>query len=449
MDKAEHFKVLQAELDWMQEIMEQVIRSYLKHEGHEKSYLNIEPPNLKSSETLYAQLVREHQLSFLQRLALALCLTPLLRPQALDLFFGKNKLIDRPFTEFGGLTSDRHSGFLPTLQTFYFLSAGTAPEKMVEAMEVVQPSGCLVKEGIVVLGKLEDSLPEQARPLQLGRGWLDYFLTGRRPDVSQRAEFPAQRITTNMEWEDVVLSEAVRRSLNEMANWLLHGDDLLNNWGLKKMIKPGYRALFYGPPGTGKTLTAALLGKSTGKDVYKIDLSMLVSKYIGETEKNLEKVFRVAEEKNWILFFDEADALFGKRTNANSSNDRFANQQTSYLLQRVESYPGVVVLASNLKGNIDTAFSRRFQSMIHFPMPDVEERLKLWQNAFSLGCRLEEGVDLPAIAETYEISGGAIINVLRSCALEAIKNDKKTVGYQALLHGIRKEFKKENKTVAV
>lgn len=449
MDKAEHLQVLYAELDWLQEIIEQVIRSYLKHEEHEKSYLDIAAPNLEDSEAFYARTARELQLTFLQRLAIALSLAPLLRPQALDLFFGKNQLIDRPFTEFGGVVSDRCSGFLPTVQTFYFLAASTAPEKMQEAIEALQPSAPIVKEGIVGFGHLEEGLPEQSRLLWLGRDWLGYFLSGKRSDPSNSVEFPAQRVTTKMNWEDVVLRDAVMGELNEMENWILHGNELLNDWGLDKMIKPGYRALFYGPPGTGKTLTAALLGKTTGKEVYKIDLSMLVSKYIGETEKNLEKVFRVAEEKNWILFFDEADALFGKRTAANSSNDRFANQQTSYLLQRVESYPGLVILASNLKGNMDAAFSRRFQSMIHFPMPETEERLQLWQNAFSMGCQLEDEVDLFSIAEDYEINGGAIINVLRYCALAAIKNGRKTVGEQELLEGIRKEFKKENKTIAV
>ena len=148
-----------------------------------------------------------------------------------------------------------------------------------------------------------------------------------------------------MAWDDLVLDDLVHEQVQEINTWLEHGATLMSDWGLYRKIKPGYRSLFYGPPGTGKTLTASLLGKTSGRDVYRIDLSMVVSKYIGETEKNLSKIFDTAENKNWILFFDEADSLFGKRTATNSSNDRHANQQTAHLLQRVEDFPGVVILA--------------------------------------------------------------------------------------------------------
>jgi SpoVK/Ycf46/Vps4 family AAA+-type ATPase len=224
---------------------------------------------------------------------------------------------------------------------------------------------------------------------------------------------------------------------------------LMTEWGLENKIKPGYRTLFYGPPGTGKTLTATLLGKSTNREVYRVDLSMIVSKYIGETEKNLSKIFDVAQHKDWILFFDEADALFGKRTTASSSNDRHANQQTGYLLQRIEDFPGVIILASNLKENMDEAFSRRFQSMIHFTMPSPEERMLLWEKAFSGTCTLETDIDIEKIAEQYELSGGAIINVLRYCALTAIQKKGTVVSKNDLLEGIRREFKKENRTLGV
>lgn len=140
---------------------------------------------------------------------------------------------------------------------------------------------------------------------------------------------------------------------------------------------------------------------------------MVVSKYIGETGKNLANVFDQAENKNWILFFDEADALFGKRTQASSSNDRHANQEISYLLQRVEDFPGTVILATNLKANIDEAFARRFQSVIYFPTPEADLRLRLWQGVLGDKCRLAEDVDLVDLAEKYALAGGAILNVVR------------------------------------
>jgi SpoVK/Ycf46/Vps4 family AAA+-type ATPase len=217
--------------------------------------------------------------------------------------------------------------------------------------------------------------------------------------------FPAQRITTEMEWEDLVLNAQTLQQIRDLEAWIAHGPTLLYDWGMKKRLKLGYRALFHGPPGTGKTLTASLLGKYTGKDVYKVDISMVVSKFIGETEKNLANLFARAENKDWILFFDEADALFSKRTNVRDAHDKYANQEVSYLLQRVENYDGLVILASNFKSNIDEAFLRRFQSIIHFPLPNPKERLQLWQMSFPDQVQLAEAVNLSALSANYELSG--------------------------------------------
>ena len=153
-------------------------------------------------------------------------------------------------------------------------------------------------------------------------------------------------------------------------------------------------------------------------EVYRVDLSMIISKYIGETEKNLAKVFDLAENRNWILFFDEADALFGKRTSTNTSNDRYANQEVAYLLQRIEDFPGMIILATNLKSNIDEAFSRRFQSVIYFPMPTDELRRELWQNMLPKEWLGNNAEQLLNIAAETELSGGSIINVVRRCALK-------------------------------
>ena len=185
--------------------------------------------------------------------------------------------------------------------------------------------------------------------LSISQEVLDMFTIGeaRKPNFSP--EFPAQLLTTKMEWPDLFLSPHVMVQLEEIETWITHHDTLMKDWGMEKILKPGYKALFHGPPGTGKTTTVALLGKKTKRDVYRIDLSQMVSKYIGETEKNLAKVFDRAENKEWILFFDEADALFGKRTSTRDAHDRFANQQVSYLLQRIEDFNGLVIMATNLK----------------------------------------------------------------------------------------------------
>lgn len=435
------------EINWLVHVINQVIITYLKQEGHENNWMDIPVPDLTDDDSPYALKVKEWELNTFERLALVLAIAPHIRPEALDIFFGKNQMYDRGFTEFGGVVNDAHNGFLPTGQTFNFLVSANDYTLRTEVSRILSKEHMLMKEQALRLGTTEDFIPKLNGVLSIDEKWMHYFFTGEQLLQEHSPSFPAQRITTRLEWEDIVLDDAVMRQVMELNAWLKHGEVLLNDWELDKKIKPGYRALFYGPPGTGKTLTATLLGKASGKDVYKIDLSMIVSKYIGETEKNLSRIFDIAEHKNWILFFDEADALYGKRTAANNSNDRHANQQTAYLLQRIEDFPGVVILASNLRGNMDEAFSRRFQSMIRFKVPLVEERFQLWQNAFSGKCSLSPAVDLWKIAEEYEITGGAIINVLRFCALSAIERSDTVVTQEELLSALRKEFEKENKTL--
>ena len=182
------------------------------------------------------------------------------------------------------------------------------------------------------------------------------------------------------------------------------------------------------------------------RPVYRIDLSKVVSKYIGETEKNLASLFDHAQHQNWILFFDEADSLFGKRTESRNANDRAANQQVSYLLQRIEDFPGIVILATNLRSNLDDAFARRFQSIIHFAMPTAEQRVQLWEDNFrDKPYRLAPDVDLARLARDYELSGGSIINVLRYACLRAIVRDPQEIQPQDLFDGIRKELHKEGR----
>jgi SpoVK/Ycf46/Vps4 family AAA+-type ATPase len=206
--------------------------------------------------------------------------------------------------------------------------------------------------------------------------------------------------------------------------------------------------MFHGPAGTGKTLTAALLGRQFGKEVYKIDLSQVVSKYIGETEKNLENIFSKAERKDWILFFDEADALFGKRTQVQNAHDRYANQEVSYLLQRVEDYPGLLILASNFKNNIDEAFLRRFHSILHFPLPGPAERLELWRKTMPTLIPAAPGVDLRALSEKYELTGAAILNIVHYASLQALAKGDAAIPPESILEGITKEYRKENKTMS-
>ena len=174
---------------------------------------------------------------------------------------------------------------------------------------------------------------------------------------------------------------------------------------------------------------------------------MVVSKYIGETEKNLAHVFDRAQGKDWILFFDEADALFGKRSETKDAHDRYANQEVAFLLQRIEQHDGIVILSSNYKKNIDAAFYRRLQSIINFPLPQAQERLRLWQKAIPEGFEFEEGLDLKLMAEKYKLAGGAIMNVIRHSCLKATVRNSLAIGLSDLLEGISRELDKEGKMV--
>jgi len=404
-------------------------------------------PDLSGEHSVYADFVNYYQLSDEERFLLILALIPHVQPHLLDVFFSQNKSSGRGYTEFGGIKGTRHSGFIPTIETALFLLAGNDLASRFSLYRLFEPDHIFSAHNIITFDHNNSAEPFYSSAINLSDEYVDFFTIGsfRNPQFS--LEFPAKRLTTRMEWEDLIVDEFTARQLDELRIWLQHGSRLYEDWGMAKKLKPGYKVLFHGPPGTGKTLTAALLGKMFGLNVYRIDLSMVVSKYIGETEKNLEKVFRKAENKNWILFFDEADALFGKRTGISDAHDKYANQEIAYLLQRLEDYPGLVILASNMRNNVDEAFTRRLQAIIHFQKPQPRERLRLWNNAFSTACHPPAKEEMERIAQQYELSGGAIMNVVQYASLMTLNRNATTITVDDLLQGIRKEFRKEGKTL--
>jgi len=407
---------------------------------------DMQVPDLSDDHSVYADFVNYYKLNTDERLLLILALIPYVQPNFLDPFFSVNKALGRGYTEFGGVKGSRHSGFIPTIETAMFLLAGNDLAYRFKLSSLFEPEHVLLAHNILQLDQGSSSEPFYSSTLTVTDEYVDFFTAGslRKPQFSP--DFPAKRLTTGMDWSDLVVDEYTMHQLDEIRIWLQYGPVLQNEWGMNKKLKPGYKALFHGSPGTGKTLTAMLLGKLFGLDVYRIDLSMVVSKYIGETEKNLEKVFKKAENKNWILFFDEADSLFSKRTSISDSNDKYANQEVAYLLQRLEDYPGLVILASNMRNNVDEAFTRRLNSIIHFQKPQSGERLRIWKNAFSKVCTPPDEYHLEQIARSHELSGGAIMNVVHYASLMALNRGDKTIAVDEILQGVKKEFKKEGKT---
>ena len=432
---------LELELEWLAASLEARLAAYFQQEPRAVA----EPPALGDSP--YARFVALHQLTPPERLVLILALTPHLRPQLLDVLWARNEAIQRGFTEFGGWASSRHGGFLPTGETAAFLLGGDDLDTRFELLALFDEAHPFTRFGVLRMESTPTNEPMLSGALVVAREYVLELCRGIEHRPSFSSEFPAQRIHTALEWSDLVLPHAVLAQLEEIRHWILYSGTLLDDWGMRAKLMPGFTSLFFGPPGTGKTLSACLLGKHCGCDVYRVDLSLVVSKYIGETEKNLARIFDTAESHGWILFFDEADALFGKRTRVDDSRDRYANQEVSFLLQRVEAYDGVVILASNMKSNIDDAFLRRFQSIIQFPMPKPAERERLWREAFSAQSRLGDDVDLARLAARHELSGGSIMNVVRFASLRALSRNSNLIIGEDLDEGVRRELHKEGRSV--
>ncbi|MGZ3766625.1 MAG: ATP-binding protein [Mucilaginibacter sp.] len=350
------------------------------------------------------------------------------------------------FPEFGGVRGNNHRGLLPTGETVQFILAGGNIEKRLLAQRLLT-DGLLIKHAILSVESVKDGEPLMSGRIIPDQEWIHRLITGSEITPKFSPDFPAKKIITAMTWDDLVLNNYTQSQLSNIITWVEHNATLMQDEVMKRKIKPGYRALFHGPSGTGKTLTATLLGNHLKKDVYRIDLSQVVSKYIGETEKNLEKVFTKAENKNWVLFFDEADALFGKRTNVQNSHDRYANQEVSYLLQRIEDYPGLLILASNLKSNMDDAFLRRFHTIIHFSPPNAAERLKLWEKAMPDSYQPEPSMSLKELADKFELNGAAILNIVHYAALQSVSRKDQYIRKADVMEGIRKEYRKEERTM--
>ena len=422
-------------VEWFSQVLTAAIQLYFRQECRLESIEEVQPLR----DGWLEQVTGQPDIRFEERVVVMLALMPHVRPQALDIFFVQNRDFDRQYTEFGGWKGLSHGGFLPTGETASFIIAGDDTERRGDVLRLFGREHWFYRKDILRLEGAGEGEPLLSGQLRVSDGFLSRVLLGEeyKPDYS--TGFPAKRVTTELEWKDLVLDYRVSAELEEINTWIASHKTVMEDWGLSRYLKAGYRALFYGPPGTGKTLAATLLGKKNKMDVYRVDLSMIVSKYIGETEKNLARVFDMAENRNWILFFDEADALFGKRTSTNTSNDRHANQEVAYLLQRIEDFPGTVILATNLRSNIDEAFSRRFQSVVYFPMPGEELRRELWRNMLPKKWLGRNADGLVALAAETELSGGSITNVVRRCALQLVMSGRKTLDERTLKDALEKE----------
>jgi hypothetical protein len=276
---------------------------------------------------------------------------------------------------------------------------------------------------------------------------LGPWLLGRRPEIPDgTAEFPAVPLSTVHRLDHVIVPTAVTAALAGLVARIRDRRRIVHDWGFGRHHDDvgGIVALFHGPSGTGKTMAAAVVAREAGLPAFRIDLSRLVSKYIGETEKNLARVFDVAQRLDCVLVFDEADAIFGRRTEINEARDRYANQEVSYLLQRIERHRGVVVLTTNLLANIDEAFQRRIGVVVAFPVPSPVERRRLWRGVFPPELPLAE-LDVEGLAERYDLTGAQIRDATLDAAYLAA-DDGQVVTGEHLLTAIRRQYAKAGRT---
>jgi hypothetical protein len=269
---------------------------------------------------------------------------------------------------------------------------------------------------------------------------------GARHASSSRLGELATRLEPAYSWSDLVLAERPMEVLRSISAYLRHRDRVLSEWGYEATVSrtQGIKVLFAGDSGTGKTMAAQVLGAALGLEMFRVDLAGTVSKYIGETEKNLERIFSAADGSNAILFFDEADALFGKRSEVTDSHDRYANIEVAYLLQRMEAYPGAVILATNFRRNLDEAFVRRLDFVIDFPFPEPDDRRRIWEGVLPPAAPVADDVDLDFLANRFKLSGGAIRNCSLAAAFSAADEDAQ-IEMRHLVRAVAQEYAKQGR----
>ncbi len=461
MDHQANIIFLARELEWLKKLIQARFALYFEGQLEDQEIEEVfgangaasnglmavlPPPAIPSkTKAIYAQLLTRHKLSAEQRLALILAITPGIKPELLDSFYARNKTWDKSFTEFGGALSETHRGFLPTWETFYFILAGDDLGVRLRAQSIFAHGEDLIfKHNLIEKGSVSRGTPEATAQLLPTNYLFARFVLGlEQGGLNLGYDFPAKKYTVPLSREDLVISNETQEAFDRLIEWI-NLEQVPDN--LQKFVDPGVKVLFFGPPGTGKSLAAALVGQATGRDVYRVDLSKITSKYIGETEKNLSKVFDAGERSNWILFFDEADALFGQRVKAEDHKDRHGNHEVAYLLQRVEEYQGVVILAANLISGIDKAFSRRFQLLVPFQRPRYSERLKIWKTYFAeaeLDFREQESEVWEAFAKAHKITAANVKNILRASLVRARVEGTDDLAEAFIKAAIRDELAKE------
>ncbi len=329
--------------------------------------------------------------------------------------------------------------FLPCAETALYLLAGNNLDLRLNFQSIFYPKHLFAQEDIL---KLEDTplgVPLWRGALQISEEVLYLLATGQAYETQMSPNFPAQKLTTEQTWDDFVVPYHTHEKVMELLDWIKHYEQLATHPHFARERK-GYRCLLVGEPGTGKTMLGRLLSQETNRPVYRISLEKIVSKYVGETTKNIAKVFNTARHRNWILFCDEGDALFSKRsTKGQSAQDTYVNQDIAYLLQEIEDYPGIILVATNYAQNMDKAFQRRFDTRIDFRKPDYGEIIQLFEKALQ-AFRLDEEIKISFVAQELmtHVTAAQITKFKHYLGLQALKRQDWSLSVENFCEGLQK-----------
>jgi hypothetical protein len=421
------------ELDWLEKIIQQRIIEPTSDLENLLPVLAIESP--------ISKIVAENNLNYADRVLLLLALAGRQMPEKLAVIFKQVK-DNYQSALFGGHATEGGLCFIPTLKTAIYLLAGDTNERAYYSAYFNKKNTLFLKE-ILILKNTSQSQYSTDFEVCINEQFLNTLLFGEMPRLDGDTGFGATLIETKKPFDEIILSEKTRSELEYVLKFIRSKDELFKAKEVQQNFEENYIVVFKGLPGTGKTVTAKSIGQKFGLPVYKVNLAAVVSKYVGATEKKLDRIFNRLHGQNCILFFDEADALFGKRTEVNNSNDRYANQQTALLLEKIEAFKGIVILASNIHDIeivLDMAFQRRISLVVDFEFPERAERQLLWEKTIPANFNYDETVLRKAVE--YQLTGASIKNIVFESLILATDLKTKTLTWAILEPNMRREFKK-------
>ncbi len=431
--------VIEEEIAWFQAFCQARARYFESSDGLPPNYVDLQlfdsvrlplRPGYNPYDLLCQELWKQTQKKFpkpealsyhaAERLVLILALLPHIRPDLTDYF---KEIETASGSSLNSVQGIQAQVFIPSAETALYLLAGSNLKLRLGFQSIFYPQHHFAQHGILSLESTPTGIPTWRGALQISREVLYQFSTGEELEPQTSPDFPASKLSTEQTWDDLVVPHPTRIRIQELLDWIKYYEEMAEHPEFARERK-GYRCLLVGEPGTGKTMLGRLLSKETRRPVYRIALDKIVSKYVGETTKNIAKIFQAARHRQWILFCDEGDALFSKRsTKTQSAQDTYVNQDIAYLLQEIEDYPGIIVVATNYSQNMDKAFQRRFDTRIDFRKPETAEIIQLLENAFK-AFSLDPELDLPFIAQELKghITGAQVTKIKHYLGLQAIKH---------------------------